>query len=137
MDAVLQSFLAGFPVLLLHFAVTVAMLAAGSWIYYKWTPYCEITLIREGNVAAAVAMAGSVIGLALPLAICMAASVSVYDILVWGALTITLQLLVYRAVDLILKGLPARIEKGEVAPAIFLAGVKLGIAMINAAAVGG
>ena len=88
-------------------------------------------------MAAAIAMAGSVVGLALPLAICMAASVSVYDILVWGALTIVLQLLVYRAVDLILKGLPARIEKGEVAPAVFLAGVKLGIAMINAAAVGG
>ena len=29
------------------------------------------------------------------------------------------------------------LEKGELAPAIFLAGVKLGIAMINAAAVGG
>jgi putative membrane protein len=137
MQAVVQSFLAGFPVLLLHFGVTVAMLAAGAWAYYKWTPYCEITLIREGNMAAAIAMAGAVTGLALPLAVCMAASVSVADIVVWGTVTIILQLLVYRVVDRILQGLPARIEKGECAPALFLVGVKFGVAMINAAAVAG
>ena len=50
MEAVLQSFLAGFPVLMLHFSVTVAMLCIGSWLYYKWTSYCEITLIRDGNM---------------------------------------------------------------------------------------
>lgn len=137
MEAVLQSFLTGFPILLLHFSVTVVMLGIGAWLYYKWTPYCEITLIREGNMAAAIAMAGSVIGLALPLAVCMAASVSVADIVVWGSLTIVLQLIVYRFVDLLLKGLPARIEKGETAPAVFLVGVKFGVAMINAAAVAG
>ena len=38
MDAVLQSFLVGSPVLLLHFAVTVAMLAIGVAVYVWITP---------------------------------------------------------------------------------------------------
>ena len=54
MDPVIQSFLAGFPVLLLHFAVTLAMLAAGIAIYQLVTPYHELRLIRDGNTAAAV-----------------------------------------------------------------------------------
>ena len=54
MDPVIQSFLAGFPVLLLHFAVTLGMLAIGVTIYHLVTPYHELRLIRNGNTAAAV-----------------------------------------------------------------------------------
>lgn len=137
MDPVIQSFLTGFPVLLLHFSVTLAMLAGGLFIYQKITPYHELDLIRAGNNAAAISLSGAVIGLALPLAFCMASSVSVWDIIVWGVIALVIQLLAYRIGDMLLKGLEDRIKNGEIGAAILVAAIKLAVAMINAAAVAG
>ena len=47
MDAVLQSFLAGAPVLFSHFTITVAMLAVGVLAYVWITPHAEFELIRN------------------------------------------------------------------------------------------
>lgn len=137
MEAVLESLVAGFPILILHFAVTLTMLAVGMTVYLWMTPFPELKLIREGNVAAAISTAGAVVSLALPLAIAMAVSVNVLDIVVWGSATLVIMLVVYRATDFLLKDLPARIEAGEIAPAILLAAIKLGVAAITAAAVSG
>lgn len=137
MDPVIQSFLAGFPVLLLHFGVTLAMLAVGVTIYHLVTPYHELRLIRSGNTAAAVSFAGAIVGLAIPLAICMATSVSVWDIVIWGVVTLLIQLLAYRIGDALLKDLPTRIESGEMGAAILVVSIKLAVAFINAAAVAG
>ena len=137
MEAVLESLVTGFPILILHFAVTLTMLAIGMTVYLWMTPFPELKLIREGNIAAAVSTAGAVISLALPLAIAMAVSVNVLDIVVWGSATLVIMLVVYRATDFLLKDLPNRIEAGEIAPAILLAGIKLGVAAITAAAVSG
>jgi len=49
--------------------------------------------------------------------------------------TVAIQLLVFRLVDLVLHGLPRRIQDGEVAAAAVLVGAKLGSALIVAAAV--
>lgn len=137
MEAVIQGFVAGFPILMLHSSITIALLALGVVIYMKVTPYDDIGLIRDGNTAAAVSMAGAVLGLGLPLAFSMAASVSVWEVLIWGPVTLILQLVAYRLTDAILRDLPRRIVDGEVAPAIFLVSIKLAVAAINAAAVTG
>ena len=137
MDPVIQSFLAGFPVLLLHFAVTLAMLAAGVAIYQLVTPYHEMRLIRDGNTAAAVSFSGAIVGMAIPLAICMATSVSIWDIVIWGVVTLLIQILAYRIGDALLKDLPSRIEAGEVGAATLVVSIKLAVAFINAAAVAG
>jgi putative membrane protein len=137
MNAVFQSFLSGFPVLLLHFAVTSGMLAAGVAFDTALTPHHELRLVRAGNVAAAVSLAGAILGMGIPLAFCMAGSLNVFDILVWGTVTLVLQLIAYKVTDLMLPSLPHRIEAGELAPAIVLVAVKLAVAAINAAAVAG
>lgn len=137
MEPVIQSFLSGFPVLLLHFSVTLAMLGLGVVVYQLITPYHELDLIRAGNNAAAISLSGAILGLALPLAVCMARSVNVWDIVVWGVVTLVIQLLAFRLADAVLKGLPARIEAGEVGAAILVVAIKLAVAMINAAAVAG
>ena len=137
MDPVLQSFITGFPVLLLHFSVTLVMLASGVTLYQLITPYHELDLIRSGNTAAAVSLSGAILGLALPLAFCMAGSVSVWDIIVWGVLAVIIQLLAYRIGDALLKGLPSRIEAGEMGAAALGAAIKLAVAMINSAAIAG
>ncbi len=52
MDSVIQSFWAGFPVMMLHTSVTVAMLVAAIFVYIKITPYDEIKLIRGSRISA-------------------------------------------------------------------------------------
>jgi putative membrane protein len=137
MEPVIQSFLTGFPVLLLHFSVTIGMLAVAVTVYHLITPYHELQLIRSGNMAAAISLSGAILGLAIPLAFCMAKSVNVWDIVIWGVVALVIQLLTYRIADVILRGLPKRIENNEVGPAILLAAIKIAVAAINAAAVSG
>ncbi len=137
MQPVIDSFIAGFPVLLLHSSVTIAMLVIGVLVYMWITPWDEVKLIRGGNTAAAVSMGGAIIGLALPLAFAMSASVSVYEILVWGPVTLVLQIIAYRIADVVLRDVPARIEAGEMGAAVLLVCIKLAVAAINAAAVAG
>ena len=137
MEAVLESFMTGLPVLLLHYLVTLTMLAIGVTVYLWMTPYRELELIRDGNVAAAVSLGATIISLAMPLAFSMAVSVGVWDIVLWGLVTLLIVLVVYRVIDFLMKDLPRRIELGELGPAILLAAVKLGVSIITAAAVSG
>lgn len=133
----IQAFATGFPVTLLHVAVTVAILIAAATVYILLTPHKEITLIREGNTAAAVSFGGVLIGLALPLAVSMKASTNLVEIGLWGVATVAVQLLIFRLVDLVLHGLPKRIQDGEMAAAAFMVGAKLACALIVAQAVAG
>ena len=137
MEPVLESLATGFPVLILHFLASVTMLVVGITVYIWMTPYPELKLIREGNVAAAISLGAAIVSLAVPLAFSMSVSVSVADIVVWGFVTLAILLAVYRIIDFLLKDLPARIEAGELGPAILLTAVKIGVATITAAAVSG
>ena len=59
------------------------------------------------------------------------------EIGIWGASTVVVQLLIFRIVDMILRGLPQRIQEGEISAAALLVGAKLATALILAAAVAG
>jgi putative membrane protein len=133
-SAEVQAFAAGFPVMLLHLAATLGLLVLGAVIYAALTPWKEIELIREGNAAAAVAFAGVLVGLAIPLAVSLTSSTSLREIGLWGAATVAIQLLAFRVVDAILNGLPQRIREGEVSAAVLLVGAKLATALILASA---
>ena len=132
-----QAFATGFPVTLLHAGVTIGLLVAGATLYALLTPWREIALIREGNSAAAVAFGGVLVGLAVPLAVSLAVSTSVRDILIWGVATVVLQLLAFRIVDMLLTGLPQRIQENETSAAVLLVAAKLATALILAAALTG
>ena len=133
----IQAFATGFPITLLHIGITVLMLLIGATIYVLMTPHREISLIREGNPAAAIGFAAILVGLAIPLAVSLSVSTTVRDIAIWGVATLALQLLVFRIVDLILTGLPQRIQNGEISAAVVLAGAKLATALILSAALTG
>jgi|TARA_B110000305_G_scaffold141544_1_gene157685 putative membrane protein len=137
MQPVIDSFISGLPILMLHSSVTIAILLAGIWLYIWMTPWDEMALIRKGNNAAALSLGGAIVGLALPLAIAMAASVSVYEIILWGPVTLILQIIAYRVADIVMRTLPKRIEDGQMSAAILLVSIKLAAAIINAAAVSG
>ncbi|MDB5492812.1 MAG: putative rane protein [Phenylobacterium sp.] len=132
-----QAFATGFPITLLHAGVTVAMLFAAAAVYVMLTPHKEITLIREGNAAAALSLGGVLVGLAIPLAVSLKASTTLVELGIWGVSTVAVQLLIFRVVDLVLHGLPKRIQDGEISAATMLVGAKLATALILGAAVSG
>ena len=136
-SAEVQAFATGFPTTMAHLGVTLALMLGGAVVYALFTPWKEITLIRQGNAAAAVAFAGVLVGLAIPLAVSLSVSTSIKDIALWGVATVVIQLLAFRLVDMILTGLPQRIRDGEVSAAVLLVGAKISTALILAAALTG
>ena len=137
MSPEVQAFASGFPVTLLHAGVTLLILVLAAAVYALLTPYKEVQAIREGNSAAAISYGGVLVGLVIPLAVCLSASPTVLEIAVWGAATTAVQLLLFRVTDMLLAGLPSRIQEGEVAAAALLTGARLATALILAAAVAG
>jgi len=138
MESVVQSIGAGLPVFLLHFAVTLTVLALAVMVYIRITPYRELALIRkENNIAAAISLSAAVLGLALPLAFCLAGSVNIYDIALWGGIILAIQMVTYFFIDRLIGGIAVSIREQRLAPVIFLAAAKLSVAAINAAAIAG
>lgn len=130
----LLGYVSGLPSFLLYFVVAAAVLILFVVIYIRTTAHREIELIREGNVASAIALGGAITGFALPLGKAMAQAVSVPDMLIWSFAALVIQLLVYRVVQLAVPDLSARIESGNIAAAVFLGASALASGMLNAAA---
>ena len=118
---------------LIYLVVALALLAAFTWLYDKVTPYDELTLIRNGNSAAAIAYSGAIIGLALPLASAVAHSVNPVDMIIWGVFALAVQVLVYFIVRRLLPQLNDHIPADRAAPAILLAAMSIGAGIVNAA----
>ncbi|MDX1291528.1 MAG: DUF350 domain-containing protein, partial [Hyphomonas sp.] len=70
------AFVEAFPRFLSWTAAAGAMLAIASTIYVLLTPWKELALVKEGNSAAGFALAGAIVGLAIPIASCLASSVT-------------------------------------------------------------
>ncbi|WP_291296686.1 DUF350 domain-containing protein [Elioraea sp.] len=137
MDPVLQSLISGLPTLVLQFIAAAAVYAAGIAIYARLTPYHELELVRGGNVAAAITLGGALIGLAMPVGATLARSLSVADILVWGAVATMMQAAAFGLANLLLRELPARVERGDIAAALVAAAVQLSVGIVNAGAMSG
>ncbi len=133
----IQAFAAGFPATLAHAAVSLILLGLGAAVYALMSPHREIQEIRDGNAAAAVSFGGTLIGLAVPLAFSLTASTSIEELAIWGVAIAAVQLLLFRIVDFVLKGLPQRVQEGEIPAAVVLVSAKLACALVLAAAVAG
>jgi len=134
-SAPINAFVAGFPDFVIQLGVALGLFITSLIIYVIMTPHKELALIRAGNPSASLAFAGVVVGLAIPLGSCLAHSFGVWDLLIWGVVTLLIQLLAFRFADMFLRGLPRRIAEGDVAAAVFLMSVKIGLALILSGAV--
>lgn len=130
----LQEFGHGAQAFLLAFIVA-GLFTVAFKILYQWaTPYNEGKLIREGNVAAALALGGALVGYVLPLASALSNTGSLVEFAAWAALAGVLQIAAFTLVRLLLmKDLTARIEKGEVAAGVYLMSISLAVGVLNAA----
>ncbi|MDP3853859.1 DUF350 domain-containing protein [Phenylobacterium sp.] len=115
--------------------VTAGIFTLAFKVIYQWiTPYRERDLIRAGNTAAAIALAGALIGYVLPLASALSHTVSLLEFAAWATLAGVIQIVAFTAVRLIaLPDVKARIEAGEVSIGVYLAGVSIAVGLLNAA----
>lgn len=136
MDIVTTLF-SGLPVLAAQFGTTLALLGIGFACYTLLTPFHEGELVRRGNVAAGIVVAGTMVAIAIPLAATLATSASTLDILIWGLVALMIQLLTFVAATFMIRDLRAMIEAGNVAAALVLAGIQLAVALLNAGSMAG
>jgi putative membrane protein len=134
-EAVLQSLMTGIPVFLIHTVVAMAVLFVAIRLYVQITPHKEIQMIKDGNVAAAISLSGATIGLAIPMGFCLAGSVNVMDIIIWGGVILVLQLFAYFLVDRMLGNISESIKNQQLAPVIYMVAIKFSVAILNAAAI--
>ena len=123
------------PAFATFFAAAFAMVAGFLVLYALVTPYNELDLIRQGNVAAAVSLAGALVGIALPVALAVASSHNLYVMVGWGVVACAVQLLAFVAARLALPHIAQDIPRGQLASGIFLASVSLGVGIISAACI--
>jgi putative membrane protein len=129
----MESF-AGFDDFLVYLGIAAVLLAVFVAIYVRITPYREITLIREGNAAAAFSLSGTIIGMVLPLASALQNSVNLIDLGVWCTIALVVQIIVFVIARIALPNIVQDIPAGKQASGIFLGAISIAAGLLNAAA---
>ena len=121
-------------------AFVLAFVAAGLFaiafkiIYQFATPYHERTLIREGNVAAAVTLGAALLGYILVLASALTHTVSLIEFAVWALVAGIIQIVAFTIVRrIVMPDFSDRIVRGELAAALYMASISIGVGLLNAA----
>jgi putative membrane protein len=125
--------LSGFDDFLLYFGLSIGFVVLYLAIYVHATPYREFALIREGNAAAAASLSGSLIGFVLPLASAVVHSVNPWDMALWAAIALAVQIVVYLVVRLLVPDVVRHIPEGKVGAGVFLGVASLAAGILNAA----
>lgn len=127
-------YLAMLPQFLVWFGVAAAMMVAFVLLYNWLTPWHDLALIRQGNLAATCSLSGAMLGYALVLASIISGASSRGDLVSWGVVGVVVQLLAYGVGRLVLgPGLRARMEAGELAAGVMLGALAMAAGIINAA----
>ena len=132
MDIIPRS-LAGLPAFALYLLSSLALLAIFIAIYVRITPYREFALIREGNVAAAASLSGTILGFVIPLAYAVVQSANLVDMVLWGVIALLVQLVVFFCMTRIVPGIARDIPAGRVAPGVLLGSLSFATGILNAA----
>ena len=122
------------------FQFAIAFFTAGLFLlafkllYQALTPHRERELIAAGNPAAAITLGGALIGYVIPLATALTQTVSLAEFAAWAALAGVIQIVVFLVVrHLRFRDLSQRIERGEIAPALYLSSLSVAVGLLNAA----
>jgi putative membrane protein len=127
-------FRSGALAFLLAFVVAGLFTLVFKAVYQLVTPYRERALIRQGNVAAAIALGGALLGYVLPLASALSHTVSLPEFAAWATLAGVIQIVAFTAVRIVaLPDVKVRIENGEVSIGVYLAAIAITVGVLNAA----
>ncbi|USU03426.1 DUF350 domain-containing protein [Sphingomonadaceae bacterium OTU29THOMA1] len=129
-----DSFLSGAGHFVVAFGIACILLAIFKRLYQISTPYNERQLVADGNVAAAVALGGAIVGFALPLASALTQTANPVEFAAWGILAGVIQIVAALVVRrFVVTDMRARIEGGNVASGVYLAATSVAVGLINAA----
>ena len=132
MNAVINA--QNFTAFLAYFGAGLGILIMAVVVVALITPHRDFTLIRQGNVAAATAFGGTLIGLALPLHAAISHSVSLADAAIWGVVATVVQILAYLLARAVVGGISKQITENISAAGVFAASTSIAVGLINAAA---
>jgi putative membrane protein len=132
MRQVFDSF-AGFDDFLAYLALALVLLAIFVALYIRVTPYREVALIREGNMAASFSLSGAILGFVVPLASAVQHSVSLVDMAIWGLIAMAVQIAAFVVVKLLIPSITEDIPAGKGAQGFFLGSLSLAVGLLNAA----
>lgn len=131
-EGILMS-LSGLVPFMLYLGLALSLLVAFSALYLIATPHKEITLIKNGNVAASIGFGGALIGFSYPLVKAMEQSVSIADFILWAGIGCITQLVAFVGLRVLFNNLQERIEKDQVSVGIAMASISIVVGMLNAA----
>ena len=129
---ILESF-GGFDDFLLYLAISSVLLAVFIALYLRITPYREIALIRENNMAAAFSFSGTLIGMVIPLANVVEHSVNPVDMVIWGFIALLVQLIVFVIARISFPKIVVDIPAGKQASGFVLGAISIAAGLLNAA----
>ena len=114
-----------------YLATALALMGAFVFIYEKVTPYREFQEIKNGNIAAAIALTGAILGFTFPLISTIFFTHSLLEMAYWSVITGAVQLILFIVMHRF-NGCGNCIAEQKVAPAILLAGTSIAVGMLNA-----
>lgn len=132
MRQVFDSF-AGLDNFLVYLSVSIAYLAVFVTLYLRVTPYREIQLIRDGNMAASFSLSGSILGFVIPLSSSIQHSVSLVDMAIWGLIAMLVQIAAFVVAKLLIPSITDDIPANKTSAGFFLGSLSLGVGLLNAA----
>jgi putative membrane protein len=118
----------------LHLVAAALLLVVFFWVYTWATPFDEMTLIRQGNVSAALTLGGALIGFSLTVASGLVHTDALRSFLAWSAAAAAIQLFTYVLVSRLLHMSKQQIEGNNVAFGLLLASISISVGVISAGA---
>ncbi|PRY04877.1 DUF350 domain-containing protein [Paraburkholderia sp. BL25I1N1] len=117
----------------IHLLSAFVLILGFAAVYLKVTPFDELALIRDGNVAALLSFAGALIGFCLTLASSIAHNSTLMLVLVWAVGAMIVQVATYALLTRLLPGMNQAIETRNTAMGGLMGTASLVVGIINAA----
>lgn len=115
--------------------VAAGLLLFVFFLVYTWaTPFDEMVLIQQGNVAAALTLGGALIGFSMTVASGLLHTDNLRSFMAWSAAAAVIQLLTYVLVTRLLHMSKQQIEGNNIAFGVLLASISISVGAVSAGA---
>ncbi len=129
----MMHFLASIGAFLAYLAASVALMGVFVLSYMSTTPHDEKEQIRKGNAAAALGLAGALVGYAMVLSRAVSYSENLLEVFLWGLIGLVVQVAGHVVLARLMPRLYVSIEEGDMAAGIMKAAVAITLGLLNAA----
>uniref|UniRef100_Q46W22 Transmembrane protein n=2 Tax=Burkholderiaceae TaxID=119060 RepID=Q46W22_CUPPJ len=117
----------------LHLLASLVLLAVFVGVYTRITPFHEFTLIRQGNIAAALSLGGALLGFCFTLSSSIQHNDTFPTFLSWAVGAMIVQALVYAGLTRALPDMDAAIESNNIGMGALMGTISVTVGAINAA----